>query len=171
MTLSSRYSAAVLTISDSTSAGLREDRSGPTLIQLLESAGFTVVHKEVLPDNQHLIRKALDRYCSSEDIHCVVTTGGTGVGPNDCTPEATVDVLERTLPGMAEAMRMESLKYTPSAMLSRQMAGVAKSTLIINFPGREEAVRQCFEVVRPVLLHTVDLICGDSKHTEAVTAN
>lgn len=160
-----RYTAAVLTISDSASAGARVDTSGDALAQLLADAGFDVTYREVLPDERQVIANGLTRCCASRNIHCVMTTGGTGVGPRDVTPEATQDVLEKTLPGMAEAMRQESLKHTPFAMTSRQIAGISKETLIVNFPGSEKAVRECFAIISPVLKHVIDLVSGDTAHS------
>lgn len=156
--------AAVVTVSDSASSGHRQDTSGQTLQALLESHGFKVGYREVVPDERQLIRSVLERLCSMRDVHLVVTTGGTGIGPRDVTPEATRDVVERELPGMAEAMRMESLKKTPFAMTSRQVVGVCQTTLIINLPGSPKAVEECFDVVRPVLNHVVDLVHGRTQH-------
>lgn len=156
--------AAVVTVSDSASSGHREDTSGDSLQSLLENAGFDVRYREVVPDEKQLIRSVLERLCSMRDVHLIITTGGTGIGPRDVTPEATLEVVERQLPGMAEAMRMESLKKTPFAMTSRQIVGVFQTTLIINMPGSPKAVEECFNVVRPVLHHVVDLIHGHTQH-------
>lgn len=156
--------AAVVTVSDSASSGHREDTSGDSLQSLLENAGFDVRYREVVPDEKQLIRSVLERLCSMRDVHLIITTGGTGIGPRDVTPEATLEVVERQLPGMAEAMRMESLKKTPFAMTSRQIVGVCQTTLIINMPGSPKAVEECFNVVRPVLHHVVDLIHGHTQH-------
>ena len=160
-----RY-AAVVTISDSASAGHRVDKGGDVTQQLLEGAGFNVRYREVVPDEKQLIVSALQRLCATRDIRLVVTTGGTGIGPRDVTPEATREVVERVLPGMAEAMRMESIKKTPFAMTSRQVVGVSQQTLIVNLPGSINAVAECFAVIQPVLHHVVDLIQGHTQHRE-----
>jgi molybdopterin adenylyltransferase len=160
----SRYTAAVVTVSDGVSAGVREDTSGQALQSLLSEAGFIVAAREVVADEAELLATTLRRLAADTQIHLVLTTGGTGVGPRDVTPEATRQVVEKELPGVTEAMRMESLRHTPFAMTSRQVAGVVGDTLIINLPGSEKAVRECFAVIKPVLKHVVDLICGDTAH-------
>lgn len=156
--------AAVVTVSDSASSGHREDTSGDLLQSLLVQAGFRVSYREVVPDERQLIRSVLERLCSMRDVDIVMTTGGTGIGPRDVTPEATLEIVERQLPGMAEAMRMESIKKTPFAMTSRQVVGVCQTTLVINLPGSPKAVQECFEVVQPVLNHVVDLLNGRTQH-------
>lgn len=162
----SNRAAAVVTVSDSASSGHREDASGDLLQSLLEQAGFRVPYREVVPDERQLIRSVLERLCSMPDVSLVLTTGGTGIGPRDVTPEATLDVVERQLPGMAEAMRMESLKKTPFAMTSRQVVGVCQTTLLINLPGSPKAVEECFGVVQPVLNHVVNLLHGHTQHKD-----
>ncbi|QQE78137.1 MogA/MoaB family molybdenum cofactor biosynthesis protein [Alicyclobacillus sp. SO9] len=159
-----RYTAAVITISDSASNGEREDKSGDTLEGLLQKAGFSITDREVVPDERQVIAGTLTRCTASHNIACIFTTGGTGVGPRDVTPEAAKDVIERRMPGMEEAMRHESLRQTPFAMLSRQVVGVAKDTLIVTLPGSEKAVRECFAVIQPVLKHVVDLLAGETAH-------
>ncbi|HUR37137.1 MAG TPA: MogA/MoaB family molybdenum cofactor biosynthesis protein, partial [Terriglobales bacterium] len=129
----SSYRAVILTISDSVSSGTREDTAGPALKDLLSSEGFVVVGREVVPDDQSTIAKALIRLCDSNDL--IVTTGGTGLGPRDVTPEATRSVCEREVPGMAEVMRAEGLKTTPFAALSRSVCGCRGEALIVNLPG------------------------------------
>src|ERR1700731_1716981 len=125
------YQAAVITISDSAATGVRAvDESGDCLAERLMSAGIPVVHGEVQPDEKALIANALRRLAATPDIHCIFTTGGTGIGPRDVTPEATLSVIDRVLPGVGEAMRAASLHTTPYAMLSRQVAGVHNGTLI-----------------------------------------
>ncbi|CAM3949325.1 molybdenum cofactor biosynthesis protein B [Alicyclobacillus pomorum] len=158
---------AVVTVSDSASNGARTvDVSGDTAQQMLEGAGFTVAVREVVPDERFVIAQTLRRLCALEDISCVITTGGTGIGPRDVTPEATLDVIDKSLPGIAEAMRAESLKKTPFAMLSRQVAGVCNRTLIVNLPGSPKAVAECLDVVLPVLRHAVQLMAGNTSHRE-----
>jgi molybdopterin adenylyltransferase len=159
--------ALVLTISDSAAAGKREDLSGPEASRILTEAGFEVAGVEVLPDERAAIESRL-RKASDEDFLLVVTTGGTGLSPRDVTPEATLAVIDRNVPGIAEMMRLESLKVTPRAALSRAVSGIRRSTLIINLPGSVKGVRECLTAVRPILSHAVDVLkqsslnCGES---------
>src|SRR5262245_49801348 len=134
--------ALVLTISDSASAGKRDDLSGPEALRILHDAGFDVADVEVLPDERALIESRLRR-ASEEQYQLVVTSGGTGLSPRDTTPEATLAVIDREVPGIAELMRLESLKITPRAALSRAVSGILQSTLIINLPGSVKGVREC----------------------------
>jgi molybdopterin adenylyltransferase len=158
--------ALVLTISDTASRGGREDLSGPEARKILEEAGFDVAAVEVLPDERVQIEARLRR-ASEEDFRLVITSGGTGLSPRDVTPEATLSVIDRQVPGIAELMRLESLKITPRAALSRAVAGVRASTLIINLPGSVKGVRECLAAVRPILGHAVDVLkqsslgCGE----------
>jgi molybdopterin adenylyltransferase len=158
--------ALVLTISDSASAGRREDLSGPEAVRLLQEAGFDVVAAEVLPDERAQIEARLRR-AGEEDFRLVVTSGGTGLSPRDVTPEATLAVSDRVVPGIPELMRLESLKITPKAALSRAAAGIRGSMLIINLPGRVKGVRECLAAVRPILAHAVEVLkqsslgCGE----------
>src|SRR5262245_8582968 len=158
--------ALVLTISDSASAGRREDLSGPEARRILEEAGFEVAAVEVLPDERAPIEARLKR-ASDEDFRVVVTSGGTGLSPRDVTPEATLAVIDRHVPGIAELMRIESLKITSRAALSRAVAGIRQSTLIINLPGSVKGVRECLTAVRPILAHAVEVLkqsslgCGE----------
>ena len=153
--------AAVLTISDKGSRGERLDASGPAVQELLEQAGITVSHSEIIPDEQDHIARQLIACC--DEMHCdlVVTTGGTGVSLRDVTPEATRSVIERELPGFGEAMRMESLKITPHAVISRALAGIRKHCLIINLPGSPKAARENLGTVLPALAHAIAKIQGD----------
>lgn len=158
--------ALVLTISDSASAGKREDLSGPEAGRILQEAGFDVAPVEVLPDERALIETRLRR-ASQEDFRLVVTSGGTGLSPRDVTPEATLAVIEKTVPGIAELMRLESFKITSRAALSRATSGIRQSTLIINLPGSVKGVRECLAAVRPILSHAVEVLkqsslgCGE----------
>ncbi|MFX4301315.1 MogA/MoaB family molybdenum cofactor biosynthesis protein [Alicyclobacillus tolerans] len=154
----------VMTISDSCYAGKREDAGGPLLIQQIESLPLVLYEHLVLPDEEQFIAHSLKEYAAVPEVCLIATTGGTGISPRDVTPEATLSVIERPLPGMAEAMRQYSLNQTPFAMLSRQVVGVIRQTLIINFPGSPKAVNECFQVIQPVLLHTIDLIRGKTEH-------
>ena len=151
---------AVLTISSSASRREAEDASGPLLAQRAEEAGGDVIAMEVVPDDVALIEDRLRHYVD-EDVALLLTTGGTGLTPDDVTPEATWSVIEREVPGMAEAMRAASLQHTPMGMLSRAVAGIAGRTLIINLPGSPKAVDQLMAVVAPVLRHAVDTIRRD----------
>ncbi|MCF8566407.1 MogA/MoaB family molybdenum cofactor biosynthesis protein [Alicyclobacillus tolerans] len=158
--------AAVVTISDTLSQGKREDGSGDALEALLKEAGFQIAAREVVPDERELIAALLLKLCEPGQSRLVVTTGGTGIGPRDVTPEATLDVVQRTLPGMAEAMRMESLKHTPFAMTSRQVVGVCNTSLVVNLPGSIKAVKECMGVITPVLNHVLDVVSGHTAHKE-----
>lgn len=158
--------ALVLTISDSASAGRREDLSGPEAARILGESGFDVAAVEVLPDEREQIQSRLVR-AASEEFRLVVTSGGTGLSPRDTTPEATLAVIEREVPGLAELMRWESFKITPKAALSRAVAGIRGSTLIINLPGSVKGVRECLAALRPILAHAVEVLkqsslgCGE----------
>ena len=151
---------AVLTVSTSVSRRESEDEGGPLLARLAEEAGADVVAMEVIPDDAVLIEDRLHHYVA-EGVALLLTTGGTGLTPDDVTPDATRTVIRRPVPGIAEAMRAASLQHTPMGMLSRAEAGVTDATLIINFPGSPRAVEQLFGVVAPVLRHAVDTIRGD----------
>lgn len=156
--------AAVITISDACSRGERADDSGAALVDLLEGANAEVVEKKIVSDDLEPLVQTLEAIAGREDVNLIVTTGGTGLGPRDNTPEATRRVIEREAPGIVEAIRAESLKVTPMAMISRGVAGVASGTLIINLPGSPKAVRESFAVIKPVLAHAVDLLAGYTRH-------
>jgi molybdopterin adenylyltransferase len=153
--------AAILTISDKGSRGEREDQSGPVLREILGKAGFSIARVEVLPDDQQLLEQRLRHLADESCLDLVVTTGGTGVSPQDVTPDATLAVIDREVPGMAEAMRLNSLAKTPHAMLSRAVAGVRGQTLIINLPGSVKGARENMQVLLPALDHALDKIQGD----------
>ena len=153
----------MLTVSTSVSARRAEDLSGPRLAGLAEDAGCEVVAMEVVPDDFSLIEDRLHHYVDV-GVDFVFTTGGTGFTPDDITPEATRAVVQRIAPGIAEAMRAESLKHTPHAILSRAVAGISGVTLIVNFPGSPKAVEECFGVLEPVLDHARRTMRGDSRH-------
>jgi molybdopterin adenylyltransferase len=151
--------AAIITVSTSVAAGRREDLSGRALAQHARAAGAEVVAQEVVSDDRTAIEEALRRHCAPQaGTALVFTTGGTGLTRDDVTPEATKAVIAREVPGIAEAMRMESRKYTAMGMLSREVAGVAGQTLIVNFPGSPNAIEQLFGLVAPVLEHAVALL-------------
>ncbi|MCL5023137.1 MAG: MogA/MoaB family molybdenum cofactor biosynthesis protein [Nitrospirae bacterium] len=150
---------AVLTLSDKGSRGEREDLSGPAIGEVLKGIGAEVTHYEILPDEKAMIREKLIEF--SEKVDLILTTGGTGLSPRDVTPEATSEVLDREIPGIAEVMRAEGMKKTPRAMLSRAVAGVRGRTLIINLPGSPKAVRENLEVILEAIPHAVEKIGGD----------
>ena len=152
--------AAVLTVSDRGARGERADESGPVLAELLREAGATVVAREVVSDESGPLAARLRELADREDVNLLVTTGGTGLSPRDNTPEATRAVVEREVPGLSEAMRAETLKQTPTAMLSRGLCGVRSGALVVNLPGSPKGVRECFAVVRPVLAHAVATLAG-----------
>jgi molybdenum cofactor synthesis domain-containing protein len=156
--------AVVITVSDACSRGEREDTSGAALVQLLTEAGAEIVKSRILSDDLDPLVQALKACSEREDVNLIVTTGGTGLGPRDNTPEATKQVIEREAPGIAEAIRAESLNATPMAMISRGVCGVRAGTLIINLPGSPKAVKESFAVIAPVLSHAVDLLEGRTAH-------
>ena len=151
----------ILTASDRSSTGERPDLSGPALAELITSQGWQVVRTAILPDEAGLLRETLASWCDSRTIDIQLTTGGTGFAPRDVTPEATRAVIEREAPGLAEAMRLESLKATPHAMLSRAMAGIRGGTIIINLPGSPKGAVENLQVVLPSLGHAVELLRQD----------
>ena len=155
--------AAVITISDSASAGERDDESGATAEQILRDAGFADIGRITVPDERLAIEEAL-RLCAGDGFHLVVTTGGTGLGPRDVTPEATRRVIEREAPGLAELMRAEGIRKTPMAALSRGLVGAVGSTLIVNLPGSAKAVSESLEAIMPVLPHALQTLRGDTQH-------
>ena len=152
--------AVVITVSDGCARGVREDLSGEALAGLLAEAGASVVERVVVPDDLGPLAETLRGAAERGDVNLVITTGGTGLGPRDNTPEATRAVIEREAPGLAEAMRAETLRQTPTAMLSRAVCGVRAGALVVNLPGSPKGVRECFAVIRPVLAHAVKTLAG-----------
>lgn len=153
------FRAAVIAISTSKAAGEGEDESGPKLKALLESAGCEVVSLELIPDNRELIAGRIRFYSDEDACDLVATTGGTGLSPDDVTPEATRDVIDREAPGIAEAMRLESRQHVPKHwMLSRGVAGSRGTTLIVNFPGNPNAIEQAGAAITPSLGHALGLL-------------
>jgi molybdopterin adenylyltransferase len=149
--------AAVLTVSDGVAAGEREDRSGDVLAELLEADGYDVVRR-VVPDEREDVATMLTELCEVAEL--VLTTGGTGLGPRDVTPEATAEVVERVAPGIAEAIRADAVAKTPHGLLSRGLAGVRGRTLVVNLPGSTGGCRDGYAVLRPALEHALALLGG-----------
>ncbi len=156
-----RYGCGVLTISTGGAEGTRQDVSGPVAQEILREAGFSIAATALVRDDLDAIVEVLTRWADVEDIPLIVTSGGTGLSPFDVTPEATRAVLRREAPGIAEAMRGRTLAATPMAMLSRGVAGTRGRSLIMNLPGSPKGVRECLEVVAPVLRHAVALLRED----------
>ena len=152
----------ILTVSTLGAAGQREDTSGAAIREIVttEPLSAEVADQRIVPDDRAAIESVLRHWADDMHLHLILTTGGTGLSPTDVTPEATLAVIERNVPGLAEAMRQESLRATPFAMLSRAVAGCRGTTLIINLPGSPKGVRECLAVILPVLPHAVDLVTG-----------
>ena len=155
-----KYTAAVITVSDKCSRGERVDTSGPMLCTLLAQNECEVVQRALVPDEKEQIQAAIRHAADELRVQLILTTGGTGFSPTDLTPEATLSVVERPAPGIAEAMRYNSLQITPRAMLSRAAAGIRKKTLIVNLPGSPKAVRECLEFILPSLGHGLEILRG-----------
>lgn len=162
------FHAAVLTVSDRSFRGERPDEGGPLVAGLLKEAGYAVVKTAVVPDEQSLIETALREIADTGEVQLLVTTGGTGFAPRDVTPEATLAVCQRMVPGIPEAMRYASLRLTPRAMLSRAQAGIRGGTLIINLPGSPRAAKENLEAVLPVLEHGLELLTGIRRNCDTV---
>ena len=156
------YRLAILTVSTSGYHGQREDTSGQAIREILAPPDYDVTRYEVVPDDRDMIAERLVQWAEASDVDLVVTTGGTGLGPHDITPEACLSVFDREVPGLAETMRAQTLQFTPMAMLSRSVAGIRGSTLIISLPGSPRGVRECLDVVTPVLGHALELLNRES---------
>lgn len=156
-----KYTAAVITVSDMGSRGLRQDTSGPAVRAMLEEAGLSVAHTAILPDEMEQIRAELRDCADRRRIDLIVTTGGTGLSPRDVTPEATRAVLEREIPAIPVAMWVEGLKVTPRAMLSRAVAGIRGCSLLLNLPGSEKAARENLAAVIGALEHGLHMIAAE----------
>lgn len=152
----------VITASDKGSRGERDDLSGPTLVKLVQEIGGNVVEYVVLPDDQRLLEDKMRQWVDELGLDLILTTGGTGFSLRDVTPEATLAVADRLVPGIAEVMRMESLKVTPKAMLSRAVAVLRKKTLIINMPGSPKAVRECWAAIASAIPHGIQILKGEA---------
>jgi molybdenum cofactor synthesis domain-containing protein len=154
------FIAGVLTISDKGWLGERKDESGLVAQDLIKSLSIPVERYEIVPDDINIISAKLKDWADVVGLDLIITSGGTGLSPRDVTPEAMAKVIDRVVPGIAEAMRMETMKKTPMAMLSRAIAGARGKTLIINLPGSPKGVRECLEVVLPVIPHALDILAG-----------
>lgn len=154
------YKLGVLTVSDTGAAGRREDISGRVISEMLGEPGYHTVRYAIVPDERTVIASRLVEWSDKDGLDLIVTTGGTGLSPRDVTPEATLDVVERAVPGLAEAMRAETAKKNAMAIISRGVAGIRGTTLIVNLPGSAKAVRECLDVIKPVLPHALDILKG-----------
>lgn len=151
---------AVITSSDSGFRGEREDLSGAEIVRLVEASGYEVSKRLLLPDDRGQLSEAMAQIADEGSACLILTTGGTGFSERDCMPEATMDIIERSVPGIPEAMRAYSMQFTRRAMLSRAAAGIRKKTLIINLPGSPKAVRECLEYILPELGHGLEILLG-----------
>ena len=155
------FSVGIITASDKGSRGERQDESGALIAEMLQGLGG-IKYYAVLPDDRRQLAETMRRMADEMQIDLILTTGGTGLGPRDVTPEATLDVIDRQVPGLAEAMRYRSLEKTPRAMLSRAAAGLRGRTLIVNLPGSPKGVRECLGVILPVLEHGLAIMKGEA---------
>lgn len=159
--------AAIITASTLGYKGEREDESGPYMKEVVEKAGFEVKVMKVLPDDRRILGEVMKRLADSHIVDLVLTTGGTGFSENDVTPEATLDIVERQVPGIPEAMRAYSMQFTKRAMLSRAAAGIRKKTLIVNFPGSPKALKESLNYILPELVHGVEILQGTARECAA----
>ena len=157
----SAFRVAILTASDKGYAGQREDLSGPAIREIVEANGYEVTHTIILPDDQDMLAAEIARICDEDVADLLLTTGGTGFSPRDCMPEATLSVVERAVPGIPEAMRLFSLKYSQRSMLSRAAAGIRRRTLVVNLPGSPKAARENLEYALPPLAHGLEMLRGE----------
>jgi molybdopterin adenylyltransferase len=155
------FKVAILTISDRGSKGERKDSSGPLIQEMIRDLPAEVIHYEIIPDEKEQIFEALKKSADQLNADLILTTGGTGLSPRDVTPDATREVIEKEVPGFSEAMRAESLKKTPHAMISRAVVGIRKSSLIVNLPGSPKSVRENLSVILPALPHALSKLKGD----------
>ena len=158
------FNLAILTISDAGARGERADTSGDTISEMMAREGFRQVYRDIVPDEKELVSEKLASWCDDDEVDLVLTTGGTGLGPRDVTPEATLAIVDFQVPGITEAIRNRTIKNTPLAMLSRSVAGVRSGSLVINLPGSPVGVRECLEVAIPVIPHALEMIKGWAGH-------
>jgi molybdenum cofactor synthesis domain-containing protein len=159
-----QYSLGILTISDAGSKGEREDTSGDAIAKIMTDLGFRLALRDIVPDEPDLISERLRDWSDGGEVDVVLTTGGTGLGPRDITPEATRAVIELEVPGIAEAMRMLTIESTPMAMLSRSVAGIRAGCLIVNLPGSPKAVRETLAIAIQAIPHALEMIRGWRTH-------
>lgn len=157
-----QFKAGILTISDKGSKGERVDQSGPVIEELIQRIGGQVISYKIVPDEKEQIKEALLHMCDDLCASLVLTTGGTGFSKRDVTPEATLEIIHKLVPGIPEAMRAKNLQITPQAMLSRAQAGIRNSSLIINLPGSPKGVRENLEAVLPALGHGIEILLGEA---------
>lgn len=162
------FSAGIITVSDKGSQGKREDQSGPVIAELLAGADVSIRKTIIIPDKIDQISQAIVQFADVEKLDLILTTGGTGVSPRDLTPDATLKVLDKEIPGIAEAMRAASMKITPHAMISRAVAGIRGRSLIINLPGSPKSAKENLSVIMPALAHTMEKIQGDERDCATV---
>ena len=156
------YSLAVLTISDKGFKGERDDLSGKLIMEMLNQPDYDLVFHEIVPDDEKMIGEKLTIWADQFEVNLIITTGGTGLSPRDVTPEATSSIIERIVPGLVEAIRIESIKISPTAMLSRSIAGIRNGSLIINLPGSPKAVRESINIIQGILPHALEMLSGTS---------
>ena len=162
------FGLAVLTVSTSGSQGNRDDSSGQAIKELLEGDDFEVVRYEIVTDDKDTISAKFIEWAQADDVDLIISTGGTGLGRYDVTPEACLAILDKEVPGMAEAMRAKTLQFTPMAMISRSVAGIRSNTLIMTLPGSTKAVKECLDVVMPVIPHSLELLHRESVNEHPV---
>lgn len=155
--------AAIIVASTSGYQGQREDKSGPAVMRLLKQFGFEVKFLKVLPDDRLILSEVMKKIADHQLADLIVTSGGTGLAKDDCTPDATLDILEKEIPGIPEAMRAYSMRFTKRVMLSRAVAGIRKDTIIVNLPESPKGVSECLEFVLPELVHGVEILTGEAK--------
>jgi len=161
------FKVAILTISDRGSKGEREDSSGPLIQEMVKGLPAQVIHYEIIPDEKEVIIEALKKSADQLKADLILTTGGTGLSPRDVTPDATLKVIDKEIPGFSEAMRAESLKKTPHAMISRAICGIRGSSLIVNLPGSPKSVKENLSVILPALPHALSKLMGDPSECAA----
>ncbi|MDP2853253.1 MAG: MogA/MoaB family molybdenum cofactor biosynthesis protein [Smithellaceae bacterium] len=157
------FNAGIITVSDKGSQGKREDKSGPAIAEMLAGAAIDIKHTLIIPDEVDQIQKAIIQFADVEKLDVILTTGGTGVSPRDLTPDATLKVIDKEVPGMAEAMRIASSKVTPHAMISRAIVGIRGRCLIINLPGSPKGAQENLAAILPALQHAIEKIRGDNR--------